>query len=88
MTQASSSTLARLSAASLPVWLVDDEADVRDSLSQWLEVSGLEVRTFSRAGKALKTASRAVSSSVISRCPRWMAWPCLPPCKHSIRHLR
>ncbi|QPI63843.1 sigma-54-dependent transcriptional regulator [Vreelandella venusta] len=65
MTQASSSTLARLSAASLPVWLVDDEADVRDSLSQWLEVSGLEVRTFSSAGKALNALQNGQPCGVV-----------------------
>ncbi|WAM51862.1 sigma-54-dependent transcriptional regulator [Vreelandella venusta] len=65
MTPASSSTLARLSAASLPVWLVDDEADVRDSLSQWLEVSGLEVRTFSRAGKALNALQNGQPCGVV-----------------------
>ncbi|AZM97574.1 sigma-54-dependent transcriptional regulator [Vreelandella venusta] len=65
MTPASSSTLARLSAASLPVWLVDDEADVRDSLSQWLEVSGLEVRTFSRAGKALNALQNSQPCGVV-----------------------
>lgn len=39
----------------LPIWLVDDDPDVRESLSQWLEVSNLSVRTFSSAQMALGT---------------------------------
>ncbi|WP_355661074.1 sigma-54-dependent transcriptional regulator [Halomonas salifodinae] len=41
--------------ASLPIWLVDDDPDVRASLSQWLELSELEVRTFERGQAALDT---------------------------------
>ncbi len=38
----------------LPIWLVDDDPDVRESLSQWLEVSDLAVRSFDRAQMALE----------------------------------
>ncbi|MDN3554642.1 sigma-54-dependent transcriptional regulator [Halomonas maura] len=38
----------------LPVWLVDDDPDVRESLSQWLDVSDLAVRTFDAAAPALE----------------------------------
>ncbi|WP_136248990.1 sigma-54-dependent transcriptional regulator [Halomonas borealis] len=38
----------------LPIWLVDDDPDVRESLSQWLEVSDLAVRTFDAATPALE----------------------------------
>ncbi|MDC8801869.1 sigma-54 dependent transcriptional regulator [Halomonas pacifica] len=39
--------------ASLPIWLVDDDPDVRASLSQWLELSELAVRTFERGQATL-----------------------------------
>ncbi|MFQ3789480.1 sigma-54-dependent transcriptional regulator [Halomonas sp. A29] len=43
-----------VSADVLPVWLVDDDADVRESLSQWLEISELAVRSFARGQAALE----------------------------------
>ncbi|MFC3283289.1 sigma-54-dependent transcriptional regulator [Litchfieldella rifensis] len=53
MSAASASTIF-LETTELPIWLVDDDPDVRESLSQWLELSELTVRTFSRAQSALE----------------------------------
>lgn len=50
---------------SLPVWLVDDDPDVRESLSQWLEVSELEVRTFARAQAALDALQANAACGVL-----------------------
>lgn len=49
----------------LPIWLVDDDPDVRESLSQWLEVSDLAVRTFSRARAALEALHEAAPCGVL-----------------------
>ncbi|EPC02204.1 hypothetical protein L861_15965 [Litchfieldella anticariensis FP35 = DSM 16096] len=52
-------------ATSLPVWLVDDDPDVRESLSQWLELSELKVRTFSRGQAALEALQSGDACGVL-----------------------
>ena len=33
----------------LPVVVIDDEADMRDSIAQWMDLSGFAPTTFARA---------------------------------------
>ncbi|MBB3142348.1 sigma-54-dependent transcriptional regulator [Halomonas organivorans] len=49
----------------LPVWLVDDDPDIRESLSQWLEVSDLAVRTFDAAPPALEALAGGAACGVL-----------------------
>jgi len=42
-------------ARAMKVAIVDDEADMRQSISQWLALSGFETETFASAEEALKT---------------------------------
>ena len=41
-------------AKSMKIAIVDDEQDMRQSISQWLALSGFETETFATAGDALK----------------------------------
>ena len=41
----------------MKVAIVDDEQDMRQSISQWLALSGFETETFATAGEALKVLS-------------------------------
>ena len=49
----------------LPIWLVDDDPDVRESLSQWLELSDLPVRTFAVAERALAALAEGAACGVL-----------------------
>ncbi|HAB84407.1 MAG TPA: DNA-binding response regulator, partial [Pseudomonas sp.] len=40
------------------VIFIDDEAAIRQAVQQWLELSGFQVRTFSRAREALSVLDR------------------------------
>ena len=44
-------------AQAMKVAIVDDEQDMRQSISQWLSLSGFETETFATAGDALKVLS-------------------------------
>lgn len=41
-------------AKAMKIAIVDDEQDMRQSISQWLALSGFETETFATAGDALK----------------------------------
>ena len=49
----------------LPIWLVDDDPDVRESLSQWLEISELAVRSFARGQAALEALQAGDACGVL-----------------------
>ncbi|QTF91637.1 sigma-54 dependent transcriptional regulator [Halomonas sp. BM-2019] len=53
------------SAEALPIWLVDDDPDVRESLGQWLEVSELAVRPFAEAPAALAALTAGDACGVL-----------------------
>ena len=38
----------------IKILIIDDEKDMRQSISQWLSLSGFETETFADAGDALK----------------------------------
>ncbi|HBJ27088.1 MAG TPA: hypothetical protein DDZ08_04105, partial [Cobetia sp.] len=42
-----------------PVWLVDDDPAVRESLAQWLELAEIHLRCFSRAEALLEALAAA-----------------------------
>ena len=44
-------------AKAIKVAIVDDEQDMRQSISQWLALSGFETETFASATDALKNIS-------------------------------
>ncbi|SFH53928.1 sigma-54-dependent transcriptional regulator [Modicisalibacter xianhensis] len=49
----------------LPVWLVDDDPGVRESLTQWLELSDLAVRAFDSAEAALAELATGADCGVL-----------------------
>ena len=44
-------------AQAMKIAIIDDEQDMRQSISQWLALSGFETETFASAGDALKGLS-------------------------------
>lgn len=48
------------------VIFIDDEAAIRQAVQQWLELSGFQVRTFSRAREALAALDRDFPGVLIS----------------------
>jgi DNA-binding NtrC family response regulator len=64
-------------ARAMKVAIVDDEADMRASISQWLALSGFDTETFASAEEALKVIGPEFPGvwSATSRCRGWMAWP-------------
>ncbi|WP_405282143.1 sigma-54-dependent transcriptional regulator [Cobetia sp. Ld8] len=48
-----------------PVWLVDDDPAVRESLAQWLELAEIHLRCFSRAEALLEALAAAEPVSVV-----------------------
>ncbi len=44
-------------AQAMKIAIVDDEQDMRQSIGQWLALSGFETETFATAGEALKNLS-------------------------------
>jgi DNA-binding NtrC family response regulator len=57
--------------------IVDDEPDMRESISQWLALSGFDTETFASAEDALKVIGADWPGVVVSdiRCRAWTAWP-------------
>ena len=53
-------------ARAMKVAIVDDEADMRQSISQWLALSGFETETFASAEDALKTIGADFPGVVVS----------------------
>jgi len=53
-------------ARAMKVAIVDDEADMRQSISQWLALSGFETETFASAEEALKGISAGYPGVVVS----------------------
>jgi DNA-binding NtrC family response regulator len=53
-------------ARAMKVAIVDDEADMRQSISQWLALSGFETETYSSAEEALKTIGADYPGVVVS----------------------
>jgi FixJ family two-component response regulator len=45
----------------MKIAIVDDEQDMRQSISQWLALSGYETETFASAEEALKAGRRGLS---------------------------
>ena len=60
------------------VIFIDDEAAIRQAVQQWLELSGFQVRTFSRAREALTALDRDFPGVLISdvRMPDLTASAC------------
>ena len=61
----------------MKIAIVDDEQDMRQSISQWLALSGFDTETFASAEDALKAHRRRTSrasSSPTSRCRAWTGW--------------
>ena len=50
----------------MTVAIVDDEQDMRQSISQWLALSGFETETFATAGEALKVLSTDYPGIIIT----------------------
>ncbi len=53
-------------ARAMKVAIVDDEADMRQSISQWLALSGFETETYASAEEALKTIGADYPGVVVS----------------------
>ena len=53
-------------AQGIKVAIVDDEQDMRQSISQWLTLSGFETETFATAGDALKVISAEYPGIIIT----------------------
>ena len=53
-------------AKAIKVVIVDDEQDMRQSISQWLSLSGFETETFGTAEDALKTVGQDYPAVVVS----------------------
>ena len=51
---------------SMKIAIVDDEQDMRQSISQWLALSGFDTETFSSAEEALKTVGQDYPGVVVS----------------------
>ena len=68
------------------VAIIDDEADMRESVAQWMQLSGFEPVAFEAAEPALQGARRRLprrSSSATSACPASTAWRCCAGCSRS-----
>ena len=50
----------------LKVVIIDDEKDVRESISQWLTLSGFETQEFQSAEEALKVINKDYPGVIIS----------------------
>jgi DNA-binding NtrC family response regulator len=63
-------------ARTMKVAIVDDEADMRASISQWLALSGFDTETYASAEDALKAIGPEFQGVVsrTSRCPGSTAW--------------
>ncbi|MEJ2021548.1 MAG: response regulator, partial [Maritimibacter sp.] len=53
-------------AQAMKIAIVDDEQDMRQSISQWLALSGFDTETFPSAEEALKTVGQDYPGAVIS----------------------
>ncbi len=53
-------------ARAMKVAIVDDEADMRQSISQWLALSGFDTETYSSAEEALKVIGPDFQGVVVS----------------------
>ena len=60
-------------AQAMKIAIVDDEQDMRRSISQWLSLSGFETETFANAEDALKQIGPDYPGVVVSdiRCRAW-----------------
>ena len=58
--------MARLMAGAMKVAIVDEEADMRQSVSQWLALSGFDTETYASAEDALKTIGPDCPGVVVS----------------------
>ena len=63
-------------AQAMKIAIVDDEQDMRQSISQWLALSGYDTETFASAEDALKVLGRIILGLLFrtSRCPEWTAF--------------
>ena len=50
----------------MKVAIVDDEADMRQSISQWLALSGFDTETYASAEEALSVAGPGLDGVVIT----------------------
>ena len=53
-------------ARAMKVAIVDDEADMRSSISQWLALSGFDTETYPSAEEALKSIGPEFQGVVVS----------------------
>ena len=53
-------------ASAMKIAIVDDEKDMRQSISQWLALSGFETETFASAEDALKSVGTDYPGVVVS----------------------
>jgi len=53
-------------AQAMKIAIVDDEQDMRQSISQWLALSGFDTETFASAEDALKTLGPDYAGAVVS----------------------
>ena len=61
-------------AQAMKIAIVDDEQDMRQSISQWLALSGYDTETFASAEDALKVLGPdypGIVSFLTSGCPAW-----------------
>lgn len=63
-------------AQAMKIAIVDDEQDMRQSISQWLALSGYDTETFASAEDALKVLGPDYLGLLFrtSRCPEWTAF--------------
>ena len=61
--------------SAMKIAIIDDERDMRQSISQWLALSGYDTEAFASAEEALKVLGPdyPASWSPISRCREWTA---------------
>jgi DNA-binding NtrC family response regulator len=60
----------------MKIAIVDDEKDMRQSISQWLALSGYDTQSFASAKDALAVIDSSFPGIVImiSRCRKWMVY--------------
>jgi FixJ family two-component response regulator len=61
----------------MKVAIVDDEADMRASISQWLALSGFDTETYRQRRRRAEGDRAGIPGrrGPTSRCRGWMAWP-------------
>ncbi len=66
-------------AKGMKIAIVDDEQDMRQSISQWLALSGFDTETYPSRRRGAEDRRAGLSRRgglATSRCPAWTGWRC------------